>query len=497
MRVAPDAGARPREADRAEEALDEARRAGARYADARVVERTRRRLLVKNGAVAEVIEEEDRGIAVRALAGGTWGFAATADLEPAGVARAARAAVAQARIPLPPGAAPVDLAPEPPHVGAWATPIAIDPFEVPLGDQVDLLLRTDAALRAVRGVTIAESALRFDRVRQHFASSEGARIDQRIVHTGAGCEARAFRDGVITRRSYPNAAGGQHASRGYELALELDLPGNATRIAEEAVALLDAPPCPSGELDVILGSAMLALQIHESIGHPTELDRVLGWEAVVAGTSYLAPGAIGSHRIGSPRVNVVADARLEHGPGVGTFGYDDEGVAAQRMDLVREGVVVGALSGRESAARSGLARSGGTVRAESWDRFPLVRMTNVSLEPGAGSLADLIADTRDGLLLDVDYSWSIDDKRLNFQFGTEIGWRIRGGKLAEMVSGATYGGITPVFWSACDAICGPEAWTLWGFADCGKGHPMQSMSTGHGAAPARFRKVRVGFRGAP
>ncbi len=452
---------------------------------------------MKNGVVAEVTEEEDAGIAVRALAGGSWGFAATPDLTPEGIGRATGAALAQARLGGRSGHGPVRLAPEAPHVDAWATSVAIDPWQVPLSEQVDLLLRADAAMRAVRGVTNSEATLRLDRWRQRFVSTEGARIDQRIVHTGAGCEARAFRDGVITRRSWPNAAGGQHASRGYDLALELDLPGNASRIAEEAVALLDAPPCPSGEMDVILGGAMLALQIHESIGHPTELDRILGWEAVVAGTSYLEPDSIGAFRLGAPIVDVVADARPDHGPGVGTFGYDDEGVPAQRIDLVRGGLVVGSMSGRESAARAGLARSGGTARAEGWNRFPLVRMTNVSLLPRAGRLADLIADTRDGLLLDVDYSWSIDDKRLNFQFGTEIGWRIRNGRLAEMVSGATYGGMTPAFWASCDAICGPEEWTLWGFADCGKGHPMQSMSTAHGASPARFRKVRVGYRGAP
>jgi TldD protein len=488
---------RPTNWERADEAIEEAGRAGAAFADARVVSRERRRLHVKNGLVAEIMEEEDAGIAVRALAGGAWGFAATVDLSPEGVARAARSAVVQARLSGRPGTGPVRLAPEEPHVGSWVTPVEIDPWSVPLSEQVELLLRTDAALRAVRGVTIAEATLRFDRTRLRFASTEGARIDQRIVHTGAGCEARAFRDGVITRRSYPNAAGGQHASQGYELLPALDLPGNAPRIAEEAVVLLDAPPCPSGEMDVILGGAMLALQIHESIGHPTELDRILGWEAVVAGTSYLEPASIGAFRLGSPIVDVVADARIEHGPGVGTFGYDDEGVPAQRVDLVRGGAVVGSMSGRESAARAGLARSGGTVRAEGWNRFPLVRMTNVSLLAREGRLADLVADTHDGLLLDVDYSWSIDDKRLNFQFGTEIGRRIRGGRLAEMVSGATYGGITPAFWASCDAICGPEEWTLWGFADCGKGHPMQSMSTAHGAAPARFRKVRVGYRGAP
>ncbi|MDP3938565.1 MAG: TldD/PmbA family protein [Deltaproteobacteria bacterium] len=481
----------------ADAAVEEALRAGAGYADARVLRRARRAILVKNGNVASLEEEEQLGLAVRALSGaegGAWGFVATSDLSEASVARAAREALAQARATASAGGA-VRLAPQQPVEAAWATPIVIDPWSVPLSEQVDLLRRADAAMRTVRGIGVSEACLRFERRDQRFVSSEGARIDQSIIHTGAGICARAFKDGVITRRSYPNSAGGQHAARGYELALELDLPGNAHRIAGEAVALLDAPPCPSGEMDIILGGAMLALQIHESIGHPTELDRILGWEAVVAGTSYLGLEDLGSFRLGSPLVNVVADARPNHGPGVGTFGFDDEGVPSSCVDIVRNGVVVGATSGRESAAAAGLAQSGGAVRAEGWDRFPLVRMTNVSLLPGAGTLADLVADTREGMLLDTDYSWSIDDKRLNFQFGTEIGWRIRGGRVAEMVRGATYGGVSPSFWSAFDAVCGPEEWNIWGLADCGKGHPMQSMSTGHGAAPARFRGVRVGFLG--
>jgi TldD protein len=486
---------RPTGWELADEAVEEARRAGASYADARLLARSRRDLLVKNGALAELEEGEDQGLAVRALAGGTWGFCATRDISTDGIARAARAAAHQARISARHAGEAVRLADEPPCTGSWATPVSIDPWSIPLDEQVNLLLRTDAAMRAVRGVNITKAGMRFERRKQRFVSSEGARIDQTIVHAGAGCSAKAVHNGTITRRSYPNSAGGQFASGGWEVVLDLDLPAHAPRVAEEALALLKAPPCPAGEMDVILGGSMLALQIHESIGHPTELDRILGWEAVVAGTSYLDLSAIGRFQLASPIVNVVADARLDHGPGVGTFGYDDEGVPAQRTDLVRQGLVIGTLSGRESAARAGMARSGGTMRAEGWNRFPLVRMTNVSLLPGVGRLDDLIADTRDGLFLDTDYSWSIDDKRLNFQFGTEIGWRIRGGKRTEMLRGATYGGQSPGFWTSCDAICGPEEWVLWGLADCGKGHPMQAMSTGHGAAPARFRGVRVGFLG--
>jgi TldD protein len=272
----------------------------------------------------------------------------------------------------------------------------------------------------------------------------------------------------------------------------LELLGNAPRVAEEVVALGRAEQCPQGVKDVILGSSQLALQIHESIGHPIELDRVLGDEANYAGMSFLTLDKLNNLRYASEIVNVVADARAAHGPGLGTFAYDDEGVPAQSTPIIRDGLFLGYLSSREAAVSAGLGRSGGCMRAESWNRIPMIRMTNVSLLPGAWNLEELIADTEDGILMDVNRSWSIDDRRYNFQFGTEIGWEIKNGKRVRMLKNPSYGGITTDFWNSCDAICGPEEWTLWGTPNCGKGQPAQIMGTGHGAAPARFRKVQVG-----
>jgi TldD protein len=293
-------------------------------------------------------------------------------------------------------------------------------------------------------------------------------------------------------RSYPTSHGGQWAGRGYELVRELDLPSHAERIATEAVALLDADQCPSGVFDLILGSAQLGLQIHESCGHPIELDRVLGSEANFAGTSFLTVDRLGKLRYGSSLVNIVADATPDHGPGPGTFGFDDEGVPAHRTEIVTEGMFRGYLTSRETAAIVGEKQSNGTMRADGWSSLPLIRMTNVSLLPGSDELEAVIASTKHGIFMNDNRSWSIDDRRLNFQFGTEYGWEIVDGRRKRLVKNPTYGGTTPEFWGSCDAVCGRESWILWGLPNCGKGEPMQIAATGHGASPSRFRNVKIG-----
>jgi TldD protein len=261
-------------------------------------------------------------------------------------------------------------------------------------------------------------------------------------------------------------------------------------VAAEAAALLRAAPCPSGTYDVILDGSQLGLQVHESCGHPTELDRVLGSEANFAGGSFLTTDKLGKFRYGSEHVNLTADATAPFG--LGTFGYDDEGVPAQRWDLVREGVFRGYLTSRETAPKIGLERSQGAMRADGWSRIPLIRMVNVSLQPGEWEPDALIADTKRGIYMETNRSWSIDQLRYNFQFGTELGWLIENGKKTKLLKNPTYQGITPEFWGSCDAVCGPRHWVLWGTPNCGKGQPGQTMTTGHGAAPARFRNVKVG-----
>jgi len=475
-------------------ALNVAALRGASCADARIADDRHRALSTKNGKIGSVADSESQGIGVRVIADGAWGFAASEDLSRSSVeataARAVEIAKASARVKQ----HDIQLAPEKPHTAEWTTPFQIDPFTTSVEQNLELLLKIDAELRSVAGVTLAETNMNFRREEQWFASSEGAKIHQTKFTTGVGYAAYAFAGSEIQKRSYPNSYGGQWQNKGYELIHELKLVENARRVGEEAVALLKADQCPEGTFDIILDGSQLSLQIHESVGHPIELDRVLGMEANFAGTSFLTLDKLRKLRYGSDLVNIVADARQEHGPGLGTFAFDEEGVPAQCTPIITNGLFAGYLSSRETAPVVGLSRSGGTLRAEGWNRLPIIRMTNVSILPGEKPLAreQLIAGTDRGIYMETNRSWSIDDKRYNFQFGTEIGWEIRGGKKTRLLKNPSYGGITTEFWNSCDAICGPEHWTLWGVPNCGKGQPMQTMGTGHGAAPARFRKVQVG-----
>jgi TldD protein len=478
--------------DLAKRALDTAVKKGASYAEARIEDTRQRYLSTKNGQPAQVRESESYGLGVRVIAKGAWGFAATDELTPAGVDKAAARAVEIAEASALCKKEDVRLAPEQKYVARWEAPCRIDPFKVPVSAAIDLLLKVDAELRKVPGVTLAEGQMDFRRIEQLFVSSIGSEIYQLKTQTGAGYAAISFSDNEIQKRSYPNSFGGQYQSKGYELVEELNLVENARRVGEEAVALHKAAQCPQGISDIILESSQLGLQVHESVGHPIELDRVLGTEANFAGMSFLTLEKLGNLKYASDIVNIVADATPAHGPGMGTFAYDDEGVPGQATPIVQNGLFVGYLTSRETAAAVGQARSNGTMRAEGWNRIPLIRMTNVSLLPGSGTLDGLIADTDDGIYFETNRSWSIDDRRYNFQFGTEIGWEIKHGKRTRMLKNPSYGGITTEFWNSCDAVCGPEHWTLWGLPNCGKGQPMQTMGTGHGASPARFRKVKVG-----
>jgi TldD protein len=443
-------------------ALNVAAQRGASYADVRVIAQRNRALTTKNGKVGNASDTESVGMNVRVIVDGAWGFAASSELGRGAVEKTAAEAVAIARASARVKREDVQIAPEKPAVAEWSTPFKIDPFSVSVEQNIDLLLAIDAELRSVEGITLAETNLNFSREEQWFLSSEGADIHQTKLSTGAGYAAYAFAGNEIQKRSYPNSFGGQWQNKGYELIEELKLLENARRIAEEAVALHKADQCPEGKFDLILDSSQLGLQIHESVGHPIELDRVLGMEANFAGTSFLTLEKLRTLRYGSDLVNVVADARQEHGPGLGTFGFDDEGVAAQCIPIITKGLFTGYLSSRETAHNIGLNRSGGTVRAEGWNRLPMIRMTNISLLPGEKplSLEQLIASTDRGILMQTNRSWSIDDKRYNFQFGCEIGWEIMNGKRVRMVKNPSYSGITTEFWNSLQAICSKDEWTL-------------------------------------
>jgi len=477
--------------DYATVAVEAALAAGASYADARVVDTRTEKIEVLNQQVQGVDRVETIGIGVRALVGSSWGFYATADLTDAAArqagARAAAIASASAGVPGP----PVQLADVPVSEAFWESPFVEHWADVSLSEKVDLLVRVTTAMQGVTGIALARAELGFFDTNKWFVSSQGHRIRQHIVESGGGYDATALGERETQRRSYPQSFG-QYETGGYETVRAWDYEGNAARIAEEAVRLLSADECPEGEKQLILEGSQLALQIHESVGHAIELDRILGWEAAFAGTSHLDLATLGRHRYGSELMQITADATI---PGaLGTFGYDDEGTPAQCVDIVKDGIWVGVLSGRDSAARAGLP-PGGMVRADGFNRLPMVRMTNVGLLAGDSSLAEIIADTSDGVYMATNRSWSIDDRRLNFQFGTEIAWEVKKGKLGRMLRNPTYTGITPHFWARLDMLAGEKERVHWGTPNCGKGQPVQIGHTGHSAPPGRFANVRVGVKG--
>ncbi|GIM90284.1 TldD/PmbA family protein [Paractinoplanes toevensis] len=471
--------------DEAYSAVQAALDAGARYADARIMLRRTESMSARNGDVEDLNSDESAGLGVRALVGSSWGFYAVPDLSDSAARaagrRAAQIAAASATVPGP----PIELVPAGAGAASWASECRIDPLAVPLAEKGDLLVRATQAAKEA-GADQAEAGYAIWDTHKWFVSSDGHRIDQHVRECGGSVTASALGDGEVQRRGW----GHQYGTRGWELIEELDLVGNAPRMAEEARALTTAPLCPSGETTLILGGDQLALQIHESVGHAIELDRILGWEAAFAGTSWLDLEKLGSLRYGSELMNITIDPTI---PGaLGSFGYDDEGTPAARRDAVRDGIWVGVLAGRDSAAVAGLDYAG-SVRSDGWARLPMVRMTNVGLEPGPHTLDEIIAATDDGIYMETNRSWSIDDRRLNFQFGCEIGYEIKNGKRGRMLRNPTYTGIGPRFWQSMDML---SAETVpYGIPNCGKGQPGQVGHTAHSAAPARFTNVRVGVHG--
>jgi TldD protein len=477
--------------DLAARALDSAQTAGAEYGDVRVCRTRHQSVQVKNGRVEAVAEIDSEGFGVRVLVDRAWGFACSSDLSGSEADRVAGEAVRVARASAMVHRKPVDLGPAVSLTGKFSGPYAIDPFQVSLDDKIRLLLAADAGLRSQADVRVAESSCECTHWHKLFLSTEGAELEQEAIESGAGLTAYAVSDDDMQQRSFPNSFGREVAQAGWEVVTAMDLAASAPRVADEAAALLRAEKCPSMATTVVIDATQMALQIHESCGHPTELDRVLGTEAAYAGTSFMTPDLRGNLRYGSEMVNIVADATVPRG--LGSFGYDDEGVPAQRVPLIDRGLFVGYLTSRETARELDLGGSMGAMRADGWARIPIIRMTNINLLPGDSSLEDMVASTKQGIYLETNRSWSIDDRRLNFQFGVELAREIKDGKLGRLLRDATYAGITPDFWNSCDAVAGEPEWRMFGVINCGKGQPGQTMRVGHGAAPARFQDVRVGI----
>jgi TldD protein len=479
--------------DVVKEAVEAALREGAGYADARLVAEESESITVRNQEMEGVDRSFSQGVGIRVLVEGYWGFAATARVDAEELNRTAAVAVSIARAAARLPREPVRLAEVEPATAQWGTTVREDPFAVPLEEKVALLMEASRRLQGVQGVTFGEASLDFLRRRSHFASSEGAAIEQTIVHSGGGIEATAIREGEVQRRSFPNSFRGHLRAAGYEHIRTIGLVDQAERAGQEAVDLLSAKDCPAEVTTLVLDSNQVIMQVHESVGHPLELDRVLKMEEAFAGTSFVSVEDRGKLRYGSDKVTITADATVPGG--LGSFAFDDEGVPAQRVTLIEGGIFREFLSSRETAPVLGPeAASTAAMRADGWQNLPLIRMTNINLEPGEGTLADIVGDTKDGVFMTTNTSWSIDDMRVNFQFGCEAAWKIKDGKLTELYKNPNYTGITTKFWGSCDAVGGAEEWVLWGTPNCGKGQPGQTARVGHGASPARFRDVQVGVR---
>ncbi len=474
--------------DLAARALDTASKRGAEYADLRFEVVRAERIETRNGIVATLSDATSRGYGMRALVGGAWGFAASSDLTQTGVdATAARAveiakagaAIARHRFGAPPPRAYVD---------SFATPIVRDPDGVPLGDRVALLLAAEKALHVSPKISVGRAWIDLWRTDKTFYSTLGSRIEQSIRQTGSGLEALAVGNGEVQSRTFPGDIG-LYKSGGWEIVEEAQLAQNAQRIGEEAQSLLTAEQCPSGTRDIILGGSQVSLQIHESCGHPAELDRVMGWEANFSGVSFLEIAQLDKLKYGSDIVTIRIDNTLPQG--MATVGYDDEGTKSGTSDIIRDGMLVGYEMSNDTARTIG-RQSNACVRAQSWEFVPMIRMCNLNLLPGDVPFDGLFEGVKDGIYMESNRSWSIDDHRLNFQFGCEIAWEVKNGKRGKLLKNPTYAGMTPQFWNSCDAIADEQSWVAWGTPNCGKGEPMQTGRTAQCASPARFRNVQVG-----
>ncbi|HKO57170.1 MAG TPA: TldD/PmbA family protein [Thermoanaerobaculia bacterium] len=459
-----------------------------RYADIRWTATHQQHVKVRNGEVDHLSATVDRAVGVRVLVGNGWGFAATSDVSEPAIRRAARRALKVAAASNIASTAEVVLSEVEPQVATWRSRYEIDPWSIPLERKIEHLLQATEPMRGDPRMQQVAGDISCYRQEKLFASTAGSFLDQTTTEMGGGIEAIAIDGGEMQRRTYPNPFGGDFQAEGWEFIERLRLAEKGLQVRDEALALLAAPKAPAGRFDLIVGSAQLALQVHESCGHPTELDRALGLEISLAGGSFLQPSMLNDFHYGSDIVNIVADATI---PGsIGSFGFDDDGVPAQRFHLIRDGMFVDYLTGRDTAPTIG-RKSNGTVRAESAARIPIIRMTNINLEPGATPLDDIIRDTKRGVFVETNKSWSIDDLRLNFQFGCEVAYEIENGRLGRLLRNPLYTGTTPEFWRSCDAIADRGSWQVWGLPNCGKGDPMQTMRVAHGAPAARFRNVEM------
>jgi TldD protein len=478
-------------------ALDTARKLGASYADIRV-NRYRSQVVTmrsqtdrstgKLNHVPSVSDGETYGFGIRVLANGAWGFAASNAVTREEIARAAKEAVAIAKANASLRRGPIQLAPVGSYRESYSTPIAKDPFTIPIGEKLDLLRRAGEEAKKTAGVFLATGFIAQRVEHRWFASTDGSEIEQHVYQIAPEITATAIEQG---RKQKSRTYRPHSVTAGYEAVERADMVGNARRIGEEAVNHLKAPSVPPGKKDLVLLPTHLGLTIHESIGHSTELDRALGYEANFAGTSFLTPEKLGEFRVGSDIVNFNGDRIRKES--LSTCGYDDDGVKTRQFPIIKDGIFVGYQTIRDQAHLIGQTESMGCCYADSYASVPFQRMPNVWLAPGKSTttLDDLVSGVDDGVLIDGRGSYSIDHQRYNFQFGGDAFWEIKGGKVGSMIADVAYQSRTPDFWGACDGIGGEALWENVGLNADGKGQPGQINAMSHGCAPARFRRINV------
>jgi TldD protein len=466
-------------------ALDVIKAGGCEYGDIRFVGTRRQTVRAQDARLSGIRDTVETGYGIRVLYRGAWGFAAGCHMRPEAIRETARQAVEVAKASHMLIQTPVELAGEPLHHDEIKTARRIDPFEVDLDEKAALLLNVSEIMHRNPGIKRSNASLWTQHDQKIFASTEGSRISFDLLAVGGDFEATAVGDDGFESRNFIVP----YRRTGYEHILDYKMADQAERIAAEAVEKLHAPQPAPGKYDLLLDPAHLSLTIHESCGHPSELDRVLGYEANYAGTSFLTTDKLGHFQYGSEHVNLVADNTRPGG--MASTGYDDDGVKCQRWPIVEKGVLVGYCTNREVAGAIGEKRSRGSCRADSWSSVPIVRISNIGLEPGDAELADLFAGIDNGIYIEGRGSFSIDQKRYNFQFGGDAFWEIKNGKKGSMLKNVIYQGITPEFWNSCDGVAKRDHWAEYGFITCGKGQPGQSGWMTHAAAPARFRGINV------
>jgi TldD protein len=477
-------------AELADAALQRARDLGAGHADFRAELIKGQQLGLSDGNLETQFDSDDLGLAVRVVVDGTWGFASAVDLTPAAAARAAEEAVDVARVAAAINSEPIELADEPAHGEVtWLSAYQVDPFDVPAGEKIALLAGWSRQLLAAAGVDNVDASLLQVRECKYYTDGSTTALQQRVrVHPELTAVTVSADGRFETMRTLAPPAG-----RGYEYLTGTgwDFPAELAEMPELLAAKLAAPSVEPGRYDLVIDPSNLFLTIHESIGHATELDRALGYEAAYAGTSFATFDQLGTLQYGSPGMHVTGDRTTEHG--LATIGYDDEGVAGQSWDLITGGILTGYQLDRRMARLTGLGRSNGCAFADSPGHMPIQRMANVSLqpEPGGSSTRQLIEGVTDGIYIVGDNSWSIDMQRYNFQFTGQRFFRIRNGQLAGQLRDVAYQATTTDFWNAMEAVGGPQTYVLGGAFNCGKGQPGQVAPVSHGCPSVVMRGIRI------